>query len=343
CAPDHPWVKEHPQWFKHRADGSIRFAENPPKLYQDIYPIDFETEDWQALWQALEGVFRFWIDQGVRIFRVDNPHTKPFAFWERTLGNLKADFPDVIFLSEAFTRPRIMEYLSKLGFTQSYTYFTWRNSKWELETYLQELTESVISEFFRPNFWPNTPDILHAYLQYGGRPAFITRLVLAATLSSNYGIYGPAFELGVNAPREPGSEEYLDSEKYEVKHWDLWAQHSIRDLITHVNKARRENPALQHNGRLRFLSIDSDQILAYIKTSPDGSNRILGLVNLEAKAGQSGTLWLPLAELGLPIHEDFAVDDLLSDSTESWRGDRHIVNLHPSASQVRLLRLRPHE
>jgi starch synthase (maltosyl-transferring) len=258
------------------------------------------------------------------------------------IGRVKRDFPDVIFLSEAFTRPRIMEQLSKVGFTHSYTYFTWRNSKWELETYLRELTESDVREYFRPNFWPNTPDILHETLQHGGRPAFISRFLLASTLSTNYGIYGPAFELCVNTPREPGSEEYLDSEKYEVKHWDLWGQHSIRDVIAHVNRARRENPALQHNGRLRFLDIDSEQIIAYVKASPDNANRVLVLVNLDAEAGQSGTLWLPLEDLGLPWHEDFAVDDLLRDGTESWRGDRQVISLHPSDTQVRLLRLRPH-
>ncbi len=339
CAPDHPWVKEHPQWFKHRPDGSIRYAENPPKLYQDIYPIDFETEDRAALWQALEDVVRYWVGQGVHIFRVDNPHTKPFAFWECMIGNVKADFPDVIFLAEAFTRPRIMEQLAKVGFSQSYTYFTWRNTKWELATYLDELTNTDVKEYFRPNFWPNTPDILHQSLQTGGRPAFVTRFLLAATLSSNYGIYGPVYELCVNQPREHPSEEYLNSEKYEIKHWDTSDPHSLREFITLVNKARRENPALQHTNNLRFLDIDSDQILAYVKTSADNSNRILTILNLDPQAGQSSTLWLPLDELGLGGGE-VLVDDLLKGTTETWRGERQIINLHPSDTQVRLLRLR---
>jgi starch synthase (maltosyl-transferring) len=340
CTPDHPWVEEHPQWFRHRPDGTIRFAENPPKLYQDIYPIDFETEDREALWQALEEVVRYWIDKGVHIFRVDNPHTKAFAFWEHMICRVRADHPQVLFLAEAFTRPRTMEYLAKLGFSQSYTYFTWRNTKWELTSYLQELTQTPVHEYFRPNFWPNTPDILHESLQTGGRPAFVSRFLLAATLSSNYGIYGPAFELGVNVPREPGSEEYRDSEKYEVKHWDLEQPQSLRDLIARVNQARRENPALQRNDGLRFHNIENDQLIAYTKTSRDGANCVLALVNLDPHDGHTGTLWLPLAELGLPETQPFAVDDLLSGDTETWMGAGQLVDLHPRWTQVRLLRLR---
>ncbi|HTY81810.1 MAG TPA: alpha-1,4-glucan--maltose-1-phosphate maltosyltransferase, partial [Dehalococcoidales bacterium] len=221
CSPDHPWVKEHPEWFLHRPDGTVQYAENPPKKYQDIYPLDFEGENWRGLWEELKSVVCYWAEQGIRIFRIDNPHTKPFDFWEWLIREVKKEYPDAIFLAEAFTRPKVMYRLAKVGFTQSYTYFTWRNTRQELTDYLNELTMTDIKDFFRPNFWPNTPDILHEFLQKGGRPAFITRLVLAATLCSSYGIYGPAYELCENMPREPGSEEYLNSEKYEVKHWDI--------------------------------------------------------------------------------------------------------------------------
>jgi starch synthase (maltosyl-transferring) len=221
CSPNHPYVKEHPDWFRKRPDGTIQYAENPPKKYQDIYPFDFECHDWQRLWHELRSVFQFWIDQGVRCFRVDNPHTKPFGFWEWTISSLKEKQPELIFLAEAFTRPKIMYRLAKLGFTQSYTYFTWRNTKRELTEYFTELTQTEVREVFRPNLWPNTPDILHEYLQTGGRPAFIARLILAATLGANYGMYGPAFELCENVPREPKSEEYLNSEKYEIRQWSL--------------------------------------------------------------------------------------------------------------------------
>jgi starch synthase (maltosyl-transferring) len=240
-------VKEHPEWFVRRPDGTIQYAENPPKKYQDIYPLNFEFEHWRELWEELKSVFLFWIDQGVRIFRVDNPHIKAFRFWEWLIAEVKKEYPDTIFLAEAFTRPKVMHQLTKLGFTQSYTYFTWRNTKEELTQYLTDLTQSDVSEFYQPNFWPNTPDILTEYLQSGGRPAFMTRLVLAATLASNYGIYGLPFELCVNTPREHGSEEYLDSEKYEIKHWDINRADSLKDFIARVNQIRRENPALQSN------------------------------------------------------------------------------------------------
>jgi starch synthase (maltosyl-transferring) len=239
CSPDHPWVKEHPAWFKHRADGTIQYAENPPKKYQDIYPLDFESSDWQGLWDALRDVFAFWAEQGVRIFRVDNPHTKAFPFWEWCIAELKRDYPDALFLAEAFTRPRVMQRLAKLGFSQSYTYFTWRNTRQELTEYFTELTQSKVREFMRPNLWPNTPDILHETLQIGGRPAFLSRIVLAATLGPNYGIYGPAYELGENKPLRPGSEEYLNSEKYEIRHWDLDAPYSIAGTIASINRARQ--------------------------------------------------------------------------------------------------------
>ena len=268
-SPDHPWVTDHPEWFRARPDGTIQYAENPPKKYQDIYPFDFDSRDWRAMWQALNDVFRFWIGHGVTVFRVDNPHTKAFPFWEWCIADLKADHPEVLFLAEAFTRPKVMYRLAKLGFSQSYTYFTWRNNAREMQEYLEEITRPPVSDFFRPNFWPNTPDILHADLQTGGPAAFEARLVLAATLSANYGIYGPAFELGEAVPREPGSEEYLDSEKYQQRTWDLTGGERMRALITRVNAARRAHPALQTNERLLFHPVDNPNLLVYSKNTAD--------------------------------------------------------------------------
>jgi starch synthase (maltosyl-transferring) len=342
-SPDHPYVSEHPQWFRHRPDGSIRYAENPPKRYEDIYPIDFETADWQALWQELESVVRFWTEQGVRIFRVDNPHTKPFAFWEWLIARIRLDFPDVIFLAEAFTLPKRMYYLAKLGFSQSYTYFAWRNQKWDLSQYVTELTQTPVREYFRPSFWPNTPDILNEYLQFGGRPAFIARFVLAATLSANYGIYGPLFELAVNSPREPGSEEYLDSEKYEVRHWDLDASWSLRDIITRVNRARRENPALQRNDRLRLLEVNNEQLFAFTKTSADGENIVLVVVNLDPHNTQSGWLRLPLWEYGLEYDRPYQMHDQLDGARYLWRNEWNYVELNPQVLPAHLFRIRRHE
>ena len=268
CSPDHPWVSEHPDWFRRLPDGSIACAENPPKRYEDVYPLDFETADWRNLWAALADVVRFWIGHGIRVFRVDNPHTKPMRLWEWLLADIRADAPDVVFLAEAFTRPRVMEHLAKVGFSQSYTYFTWRTSKWDLETYLRELTSAPLVDYFRPNFWPNTPDILPEHLQGGIRAAFISRLVLAATATANYGIYGPAFELQHHVPRHSGSEEYLDSEKYEVRHWDLDDPTSLADLVALVNAARRAHPALRQDRTLRLVPVDNDQLIAYAKAVP---------------------------------------------------------------------------
>lgn len=339
CSPDHPYVREHPQWFSQRPDGSIRYAENPPKKYEDIYPLNFETEDWQALWQELERVVRFWVENGVRIFRVDNPHTKQFAFWEWLIARIRADYPDVLFLSEAFTRPKVMYYLAKLGFSQSYTYFTWRNSKWDLTQYLQEITQPPVSEFFRPNLWPNTPDILHEELQTGGRAAFFARYVLAATLSSNYGIYGPAFELCVSQPREPGSEEYLHSEKYELRHWDLEAPHSLRHVISRVNTIRRENTALQRSDNLTFLELANDQLIAYLKQSREGDNFILTVVNLDPHNRQSGWVKVPLYDLGRPLDATYAVHDLLDGATYTWTGEWNYVELDPALMSAHIFRL----
>jgi starch synthase (maltosyl-transferring) len=333
CAPDHPWVQEHPDWFRTRPDGSVQYAENPPKKYQDIYPFDFESEDWRELWTALRDVFRFWIGEGVSVFRVDNPHTKAFPFWEWCIGTLKADHPDVLFLAEAFTRPRPMYRLAKLGFSQSYTYFTWRNSARELEEYVTELTTTEVREFFRPNFWPNTPDILHADLQEGGRAAFQARFVLAATLSSNYGIYGPAFELGANTPREAGSEEYLDSEKYQQRTWDLDDPASLRGLITTVNAARRRHPALQRTPGTAFHPTGNDQLLAYSRHR--GGDWVLAVVSFDPRATQSGRLDLDLAAFGLPADATLAVREILTGQTGVLRRGEAIT-IDPAVSPVLL-------
>lgn len=329
CSPDHPWVKQHPKWFRHRPDGSIQYAENPPKKYQDIYPIDFETDDWEALWDELKSVFVFWIGQGVRIFRVDNPHTKAFGFWEWCIAEIRAQHPDVLFLAEAFTRPKVMYRLAKLGYTQSYTYFTWRNGKQELTEYFTELTKTKVKEFFRPNLWPNTPDILHAYLQQGGRPAFMIRLILAATLGASFGMYGPAFELGVSAPRELGSEEYLNSEKYEIKRWDVTNPDSLQSLIGKVNRIRHDNAALQSNDGLVFHYTDNEHLLCYSKSTPKGDNIILTVVNLDPHNRQWGFVGLALDQLGMGWQDSYTVHDLLTDNRYNWHGGRNYVELNP--------------
>jgi starch synthase (maltosyl-transferring) len=329
CAPDHPWVTEHPEWFKKRADGSIQYAENPPKKYQDIYPLDFESSDWQGLWDALKDVFIFWAEKGVRIFRVDNPHTKAFPFWEWVIAEVQTVYPDAIFLAEAFTRPRVMERLAKLGFTQSYTYFTWRNTKAELTEYMKELTQTEIFEYMRPNFWPNTPDILPFGLQTGGPNAFKSRLVLAATLSSNYGMYGPAFELRENIRFKEGSEEYLNSEKYEIKRWDREAPNSLRPLITLLNEARRANRALQRNVNLVFHPTDNPQIMAYSKATDDGADVVLTIVSLDPVNTQAGFVTLDLSVLGLKAGATFEAFDLLANRGYRWNGSRNYVELRP--------------
>jgi starch synthase (maltosyl-transferring) len=332
CSPDHPWVAQHPEWFRKRPDGSIQYAENPPKKYQDIYPLDFETPAWKSLWNALRDVFLFWIDHGVTIFRVDNPHTKAFPFWEWVIPEVQKIEPRAIFLSEAFTRPKLMKRLAKGGYTQSYTYFTWRNDKHGLTEYLTELTRSECAQYMRPNFFANTPDILHEYLQIGGRPAFIIRLVLAATLSATYGIYGPPFELCIGTPLKPGSEEYLDSEKYEIRRWDLDSPTSIKHLIARVNMIRRAHRALQFNHTLRFCHADNDHILAYTKTAPEGGHAILTVVNLDPFHKQAGFVHLPMEEMGLPSghHVTYQVTDLLNGPTYLWTGPRNYVELNPA-------------
>jgi len=340
CTPDHPYVKEHPEWFRKRPDGTIQYAENPPKKYQDIYPLNFQTKRYQELWNELRDVVFFWIEQGIRIFRVDNPHTKPFGFWEWLIGEVRKDHPEVIFLSEAFTRPKVMYRLAKLGFSQSYTYFAWRNTKWELAQYFMELTQTDIREFLRPNLWPNTPDILTEYLQFGGRPAFMTRLVLAATLGANYGVYGPAFELCENQPREAGSEEYLNAEKYESKHWDIERAESLRDLMARVNRIRKENPALQSDWSLRFHEVDNDQLICYSKQTEDQANVLLTVVNLDPHHTQSGWVNLSLEVLGLDPTQPYQVHDLLTDARYLWHGARNYVELDPRVIPAHIFRVR---
>lgn len=340
CAPDHPYVREHPEWFRKRPDGTIQYAENPPKKYQDIYPLDFESAEWRALWEELKSVFDYWIDQGVRIFRVDNPHTKPFPFWEWALGEIKERHPEVLFLAEAFTKPAVMYRLSKLGFSQSYTYFTWRNTKEEITEYFSELVETEVREFFRPSLWPNTPDILPESLQVGKRPAFMVRLILAATLGANYGIYGPAFELCENTPFQPGSEEYLNSEKYEIKHRDLNSAGSLRDFIARINQIRRENPALQADRSLRFHETDNPELICYSKTTDDLSDVIVVIVNLDYVRPQTGWVELDLGSLGLDANQTFQVQDLLGQGEYVWHGSRNYVALTPESLPAHILRVR---
>jgi starch synthase (maltosyl-transferring) len=340
CAPDHPYVSEHPEWFRQRPDGTIQYAENPPKKYQDIYPFDFETESWRELWQELKSVVQFWIDQGVRIFRVDNPHTKPFPFWEWLIAEIKQDCPEAIFLAEAFTRPKALYGLAKRGFTQSYNYFPWRNTKWELTQYLTELTQTEVREYTGPSLWTNTPDILTEYLQFGGRPAFMVRFILAATLGPSYGIYGPAFELCENRPLAPGREEYLDSEKYEIKTWDIDRPDSLRELIGQVNQIRRENPAFRANHNLRFHQVNNEQIIAYSKTSEDRSNEVLVVVNLDPHYKQSGFITLPLEELGLDPRQPYQAHDLLTDARYLWHGERNYVELNPETIPAHIFVIR---
>jgi starch synthase (maltosyl-transferring) len=340
CAPDHPYVTEHPDWFRHRPDGSIQYAENPPKKYQDIYPFDFETPHWRDLWEELKSVVLFWIDQGVRIFRVDNPHTKPFAFWEWLIGEIRRDYPETIFLAEAFTRPKVMYRLAKLGFSQSYNYFPWRNTKEEITQYFTELTQTEVREYFGANLWPNTPDILPESLQFGGRPTFMSRLILAATLGPSYGIYGPTYELCVDSPLAPGKEEYLHSEKFEIKHWDLDQPGSLKDLIARVNSIRRENPALHSNANLRFHRINNEQLIAYSKTTDDLSSLILVVVNLDPHYTQSGWLELPIDALGLDPHQPYQVHDLLTDARYLWHGLRNYVEVNPHTLPAHIFAVR---
>lgn len=335
CSLDHPYLKEHPDWFRWRPDQTIQYAENPPKKYEDIVPFFFETDSWKALWEELRSIFLYWIQLGIKIFRIDNPHTKPFHFWEWVIQSIKQDYPDVIFLAEAFTRPKVMYWLAKLGFTQSYTYFAWRHSKQELIDYLTELTSTEVKEYFRPNFWPNTPDILTEELQMGNQSTFMVRLALAATLSSNYGIYGPAFELMIQEAL-PGTEEYLHSEKYERKYWNRSDPKSLASFITQINQIRRENVALQVTANLQFLPVDNENILCYGKFCENPSNNLIIVVNLDAFNLQEGILTIPLEKLGLQQQESYRVHELLSDRYAFWEGESQPMILHPKDMPVKI-------
>ena len=338
CSPDHPYVEKHPQWFKWRPDGTVQYAENPPKKYQDVLPVNFETEDWENLWKELLSIVEFWIDKGVRIFRVDNPHTKTFLFWEWLIKEINRKYGGIIFLAEAFTRPRVMEELAKIGFNQSYTYFTWRNTREEFIEYLTELTKTEVREYYRPNFWPNTPDILPISLEDKGEPSFIMRLLLAGTLSSNYGIYGPVFEFGHNEAF-PGKEEYNHSEKYEIKHWD-WKQHTrIKEMISILNRIRNENAALQNTWNIEFHETDNPHLLFYSKIDRTGENRILVVINLDPDHTQSGWVKVPLERLNLYGQASYAVTDLLTGASYIWQNEWNYVELHPQAIPGHILRI----
>jgi len=339
-SPDHPYVKDHREWFRERPDGTVQYAENPPKKYQDIYPFHFESEHAPELWEELKSVVVYWAEQGIRIFRVDNPHTKPFAFWEWMIAEVKRDFPDTLFLSEAFTRPKVMYRLAKVGFTQSYTYFAWKNTSRELREYFEEVNEGGMLEYFRPNLWPNTPDILNEYLQKGGRAAFVTRLILAATLGASYGIYGPAYELFEGRAVREGSEEYLDSEKYQIRVWDIHNPNSLRDLITHVNQIRRGSACLQRNSGLAFHPVDNDQLIAYSKVSEDGADMILAVANLDPRNAQAGWVSVALEEFHLGADESYQVHDLLTDVRYVWHGARNYVQLNPTVLPAHIFRVR---
>jgi starch synthase (maltosyl-transferring) len=328
CAPDHPYVKEHPQWFKWRPDGTVQYAENPPKKYEDILPFNFETDDWENLWHELKSVIDYWVDAGIRVFRIDNPHTKAFGFWQWMIGEVRAKTPEVIFLAEAFTRPRIMERLGKAGFNQSYSYFTWRNTKQEIEEYMTELTQTEMRYYYRANFWPNTPDILPPALTQGGDNAHIMRVILAGTLSSSYGLYGPVYEFGINAPHG-AKEEYVDNEKYEIKHWD-WNQYTrIGDIITRLNRIRHQNAALQTTWNIKFAYTSNEQIISYIKTDTATNNNLVIVVNLDAFATQGAHVRIPLPDFIIGYDEPYQVTDLLSGSSYRWVGDYNYVELNP--------------
>jgi starch synthase (maltosyl-transferring) len=337
ASPDHPWVKEHPEWFHHRPDGSIRYAENPPKKYQDVYHVNFDTENAAELWQELKSILDHWIEHGVKIFRVDNPHTKPFPFWEWVIEEIHAEHPDVIFLAEAFTRPKVMAQLGKLGFTQSYTYFTWRNTKHELIEYMTELTTSEWRHFFRPNFFVNTPDILHEYLQTGGKPAFKIRLILAALMSPTYGVYS-GYELFENVPVTEGSEEYLDSEKYELKARDFKAQPNLVAYIKGVNDIRHKHPAFNEIDNITFHHTDKDSILAFSKSSPDRES-LLVVVNLNPFHWEESTLHLDLEALGVEPYHPFEVRDLITDERYVWHGPDNYVRLDPHHEPAHIFKI----
>ncbi|MFM7486557.1 MAG: alpha-1,4-glucan--maltose-1-phosphate maltosyltransferase [Cytophagales bacterium] len=342
CAPDHPYVKDHPDWFKQRPDGSIQYAENPPKKYQDIYPFNCESDDWKNLWEELKSVFLYWIEQGVVVFRIDNPHTKPIPFWQWVIAEVHKTYPDVIFLSEAFTRPKIMASLAKVGFTQGYTYFTWRVSKQEIIEYMNELVYGPSRNYFRPNFWPNTPDILPYHLQNAGENSFIMRYAMAATLSSNFGVYGPSYEFYENTPIE-GKEEYWNSEKYEVRHYDWKRTNRMTDIMSILNRIRKENPALQSTWNIHFCTIENNQLLAYVKATDDLSNIILCVVNLDVNGKQSGFVQLPKDRLRLGDKINVKLHDLITDEHYTWTQEWNFVELNPFKMPFHLFKVEIHE
>jgi starch synthase (maltosyl-transferring) len=345
ASPDHPYVGDHPEWFRHRPDGTIKYAENPPKKYQDIYPFDFESANWPALWRELHAVIEFWIAHGVKIFRVDNPHTKPFNFWRWAIGETRRRHPETIFLSEAFTRPKIMRYLAKAGFSQSYSYFTWRNTKAEIEELFTELTRPPVADYLRANLFANTPDILHEYLQTGGRAAFAIRLMLAATIGASYGIYS-GFELCENTPLRPGSEEYLDSEKYQIRVRDFTRDDSLAELVARINAIRRAHPALQFDRGLRFHETDNPQIVCYSKRAPlpgaraePGGDLVLVVVNLDPVSMQHGHIRLAVADWDVAAGADIEASDLLSGETYRWRDGWNYVRLDPPSRVAHIVAL----
>lgn len=337
CAPDHPYVKEHPEWFIWRPDNSIMYAENPPKKYQDIVPLDFECDDWEKLWEELKSVIFFWVEKGVKIFRVDNPHTKPIPFWEWAMAETHKKYPEVLFLAEAFTRPKIMASLAKVGFNQSYSYFTWRNNKQELQEYLTELTQTESRNYFRPNFWPNTPDILPYHLQDGNSNIFVQRVLLAATLSSNYGLYGAAYEMMDNKGNFNGKEEYLDSEKYEAKHYNWNLRNRLTSAITKINSIRQENTALQSTWNIQFTKTDNEHLMSYIKVAED--NIIWCIVNLDPNNNQAGFVEVPKELLNLENGVNLQVQDLLTDQLFQWNNDWNYVQLNPDYYPMHVLKV----
>jgi starch synthase (maltosyl-transferring) len=335
CSPDHPYVTEHPEWFYHRADGSIRCAENPPKKYEDIYPLNFDCDEWQSLWHELKDIIDFWIGHGVSIFRVDNPHTKPYSFWHWLIAEVKKDHPEAIFLAEAFARPKIMKYLGKEGFSQSYTYFTWRLGKQELMEYFNELYHTDVINYLRPNLFANTPDILTHFLQHGGRASFMIRLALAATLGATYGIYGPPFELCVGNSLND-TEEYFDSEKYQLRNWNLKSEDSISEFIERINRIRRENEALHNNESLRFLNIQNEGLIAFSKRSYDGKNIIVTIVNLDPYNVQAGSVQVPMGDFGLK--GPYQAHELVTNARYHWQ-EWNWVRLDPYTCPVHIIRL----
>ena len=336
CSPDHPWVKEHPEWFKKRPDGTIQYAEDPPRKSQDIYPINFETDDWQNLWNELKRVVLVWASWGVRIVRVDKAHTRPFGFWEWIIAEVKREYPDMLFLAEAFTKPKVMQQLAKRGFAQSYTYFAWRNTKADLQHYVTELTQTNMRYYFRPNFWPATHDINPASLQTGHEPQFMIRFFLAATLSGNYGIYGPSFELMDHAPFA-GKEEFLNAEKYEIRYWDWKKTNKLTYLISLVNRIRKENAALQTTHNLTFCPVSDDAIMAYLKVS--GTNKLLIVVNTDAYQRRAGLLQVPIWQLGIGPNQPYTMHDLLTEAYYTWQGEQNYVELDPYVLPLHLLRI----